>query len=81
MKGSRACAFAALLSLVPAMHGLSRSAAGAPPNVENRLEQLEKTIQALSGESAELKRQLGWDGRSPLDLVEDKGRAAARCGP
>lgn len=52
MKRSRACAFAALLLLVPVMYGLTGSAADAPPNVANRLERLEQTVQALSEENA-----------------------------
>ncbi len=51
-------------------------AADAPASVEDRLRQLEQTVQTLARENGELKKQLGWDGKKSLNLVEDNGKAA-----
>jgi phosphate-selective porin OprO/OprP len=66
--------FAALLSLalIPAF---STPTFGAEPaTVEERLNQLEKTVQTLQKENTDLKTQLGYDGKTPLVVAKAGGK-------
>jgi phosphate-selective porin len=54
------------------------SACGAEdPSTEERLKKLETQLEQLAKENAALKKELGWDGKKPLNLVEDKGKAGS----
>jgi phosphate-selective porin OprO/OprP len=55
--------------------GAALAADGA--SVEERLKKLESQLEQVLKENTELKKQLGWDGKKPLNLVEDKGKAGA----
>lgn len=50
------------------------SAYGAEPTVEERLKRLEERLDQTQKENAELRKQLGHDGKSPLVLVKPKGK-------
>lgn len=63
------------LALTGAFCATTGSAADAP-GLEERLQALEKQVQTLAQENAVLKKELGWDGKKSLNLVEDKGKAA-----
>lgn len=43
-------------------------------SVEDRLSALEKNLSAVQKENAELKKQLGWDGKTPLVVVKPNGK-------
>jgi hypothetical protein len=47
-----------------------------PPSVEDRLKQLEDTVQTLKKENTDLKKELGWDGKSSLTFVKPGGKEA-----
>ena len=47
------------------------------PGVEERLKKLETQLDQVVKENTELKKQLGWDGKKSLNLVEDKGKAGS----
>jgi phosphate-selective porin OprO and OprP len=43
-------------------------------SVEDRLNALEKNLTAVQKENADLKKQLGWDGKTPLVLAKPAGK-------
>lgn len=45
-------------------------------SVEERLNQLEKTVQSLHKENTDLKTQLGYDGKTPLVVAKPAGKEA-----
>ena len=47
------------------------------PSTDERLKKLETQLDQLAKENAALKKELGWDGKKPLNLVEDKGKAGS----
>ena len=49
-------------------------APSAAVSVEDRLNALEKNLSAVQKENADLKKQLGWDGKTPLVLVKPNGK-------
>jgi hypothetical protein len=59
------------LALLTGINGLS---AAETSSVEERLNQLEKTVQDLKKENTDLKSQLGWDGKAPLVVVKPGGK-------
>jgi phosphate-selective porin OprO and OprP len=56
---------------------VSPAPAAEPASVEDRLKKLETQLDQLTKENTELKKQLGWDGKKPLNFVEDKGKAGS----
>lgn len=52
------------------------ASATAADSVEARLEKLEAQLNALSQENTELRKQLGWDGKSTINHVEEKGKVS-----
>ena len=58
------CAAALLAALMPTLtHGAETI------SVEERLNQLEKSVQSLQKENSDLKNQLGYDGKTPLVIA------------
>lgn len=64
------CLSLALLTLGP----VTQSFGAEPASVEDRLSQLEKTVQALQKENTDLKTQLGYDGKTPLVFAKPGGK-------
>lgn len=48
--------------------------AAAPTTVEERLNALEKNLSAVQKENADLKKQLGWDGKTTLVVAKPAGK-------
>jgi len=62
------------LSLMLCASGLIAAEA---PSVDQRLNQLEKTVQDLKKENSDLRSQLGWDGKAPLVVAKPAGKENA----
>jgi len=76
MKKIRRQRLAPTLALAGAVCTVTTQAAESPSSIEDRLKQLENQVQSLAQENAALKKELGWDGKKSLNLVEDKGKSA-----
>lgn len=72
MKKYTVAAFAAVV-LVTALSS-SKSFSAESASVEDRLSQLEKSLQTLQKENSDLKNQLGWDGKTPLVVAKPAGK-------
>jgi len=59
------------LTMTFAFAASSLIATAADASVENRLKQLEETVDSLKKENKDLKTQLGWDGKKPVNLVSN----------
>lgn len=60
----------ALTGVLCAVHTLAADA----PSVEDRLKQLETTVQSLQKENAELRKELGWEAGKPLVVAKPAGK-------
>ena len=60
----------ALTGIICAAHSQAADAT----SVEDRLNQLEKTVQSLQEENQALKTQMGWDGKSAITYVKPGGK-------
>jgi phosphate-selective porin len=66
---------AALLTVsLVAMVSASTNFAAEAVSVEDRLSALEKSLTAVQKENTDLKKQLGWDGKTPLVVVKPNGK-------
>ena len=63
-----------VMATLIATAGLVRSRAAETPTVESRLSQLEKSLETLQKENTDLKKQLGYDGKTPLVVVKPSGK-------
>lgn len=67
-------AFALLAGGLLMVNATNLIRAAEPLSVEERLSQLENNLQSLQKENAELKSQLGWDGKAPLVVAKPGGK-------
>ena len=61
-------------AVAPAPKPVPAAAAAPAPTLEERMNALEKNLQSLQKENADLKTQLGYDGKAPLVVVKPGGK-------